>query len=188
MECIFVGDHVTCFSFSLSFPVFSKTFKFPWVFTEILTIFQIPWVFQVFHVLQVCGHPEGEELEALAPWLASTEIRSKLENQIASLASPYCHQLTSRPEFRHLVNTCTALHCTAMFVHTSAVEQIRSYTCYQPQCDNVYTTSVSYDMNTKKRRICHTQHWEGAFNPKQAGRWGQILPPPPPSWFFLNNF
>ena len=40
MECIFVSDHVTYFSFSLSFPGFfsTKIQNFP----EILTIFQIP--------------------------------------------------------------------------------------------------------------------------------------------------
>ena len=38
-----------------------------------------------------------------------------------------------------------------MFVHTSAVEQIRSHTCYQPQYDNVYTTLVPYNMNKKTR-------------------------------------
>ena len=54
-ECIFVGDHVTYFSLSLSFPrFFPQKFKFPRVFPEIFTIFQIPWV---FHVFQVCGHP-----------------------------------------------------------------------------------------------------------------------------------
>ena len=50
-----------------------------------------------------------------------------------------------------------------MFVHISAVEHIRSHTWYQPQHDNVYTTPVPYDMNTKKHGIGHTQHREGAF-------------------------
>ena len=37
MECIFVGDHITCFSFSLSFPdFFLKKFKFPRDFDKIV--------------------------------------------------------------------------------------------------------------------------------------------------------
>ena len=55
LEYIFIDDYVAYFTFSLSFPGFSKKFKFPWVFPEILTIFQISWD---FHVFQVCGHPD----------------------------------------------------------------------------------------------------------------------------------
>ena len=38
MECIFVGDHITCFSFSMSFPgfFFLKKFKFPCDFDKIV--------------------------------------------------------------------------------------------------------------------------------------------------------
>ena len=50
-----------------------------------------------------------------------------------------------------------------MFAHTYVVEQNRSHTCYQPQYDNVYTTPVPYDMNTRKHGIGHTQHRERAF-------------------------
>ena len=92
--------------------------------------------------------------------LTSTEVRGKLANQSAS------------PDFTLLSSagfpTCTStfgkyLHCTVMFVHTSVAEQIRNHTCYQPQYDNVYATPVTYDMNTKKHGIGHTQHPEGDF-------------------------
>ena len=91
---------------------------------------------------------------------ASTETRCKLANQSASLDIT----LRSSADFPTRISTFGKyLHCTVTFVHTSAVVQIRSHTCYQPQYDNVYTTPVPYDMNTKKHGIGHTQHREGAF-------------------------
>ena len=91
---------------------------------------------------------------------ASTEIRGKLAHQSASLD----FTLLLSAGFPTRTSTFGKyLHCTAMFVHTFEVEQIRSHTCYQPQYDNVYTTPVPYDMNTKKHGIGHTQHREGAF-------------------------
>ena len=63
MKCIFVGDHVTCFSFSLSFPgFFYKKVQISLSFPSDFDNFQIPCVFQVFQVFQVCGHPEEDNI------------------------------------------------------------------------------------------------------------------------------
>ena len=92
--------------------------------------------------------------------LASTEIRCKLANQSPSLD----FTLLSSAGFPTRTSTFGKyLHCTAMFIHTSAVGQIRSHTCYQPQYDNVYTTPVPYYINTKKHEIGQIQHRERAF-------------------------
>ena len=71
MSAFLLANHVTYFSFSLSFPVFFyKSSNFP----EILTIFQVPRVFQIFHVFQVCGHPGSFYHECLR-----TEIKTNAD-------------------------------------------------------------------------------------------------------------
>ena len=75
-ECIFVGDHVTSFSFSLSFPgFFYKNSNFP----EVLTISQIPWVSQVFHVFATLKteHTVGQSLRK-SVWTINVYQFSKL--------------------------------------------------------------------------------------------------------------
>ena len=93
--------------------------------------------------------------------LTSTEVRGKLANQSASLISPYCHQLASRPELRHLVNTCTELRYLS--IHLWWNRSGATLAINHNMIDNVYTTPVAYDMNTKKDGIGHTQHREGDF-------------------------
>ena len=58
MEYIFVGDHVTYFSFSLSFPgFFLQKIKVSQSFPPDFDNFSNSLRFQVSHVFQVCGHP-----------------------------------------------------------------------------------------------------------------------------------
>ena len=52
------------------------------------------------------------------------------------------------------------VHCTAMFVH---LQWNRSGATLVITYDNVYTTPVPYDINTKKHGIGCTQHRQGAF-------------------------
>ena len=140
------------------FPEFSRfflqKFKFPSVFPEIFTIFQIPWVFQVFHVFQVCGHPE----------IFQSQVWGKDSLRVTKLSCEERHGHSLRDSILP-VSTCNLNHCRALYrFPNKSYDENRFWRKFNVIGRYCFSGSFSYSLTHSKlfhNSVWHTEYGRG---------------------------